>query len=205
MRSCAKGSGSIDSDKIASACVALGLPGGDDYVNELMMQYDLDGDGVISFAEFGACSRRREKSVRRAWGQLATYAHATTETAAGEPTCAEKGFFGRAWDNVTMHARAMSGAAAGTAVIATPTIATTSAMHSRERHCHSQHRGGEHQLACLDVRLTATETLAAVHALGIDSADAVDAARMVALLDIEDVGSVGFHDFKRYATLHRSS
>jgi len=48
------GSGFIDASELQSALMKLGLPSSDDYVTEVMLQYDDDRDGVISFKEYHA-------------------------------------------------------------------------------------------------------------------------------------------------------
>ena len=45
-------SGSIELADLAQCCASLGLPCSEDYLVEVLKQYDANGDGVISFQEF---------------------------------------------------------------------------------------------------------------------------------------------------------
>ena len=65
------GLGFLDRTALAAACVASGLPGGDDFVSEVAATFgagarDLD-DVVVDYATFARTIRRRDASIRAAW------------------------------------------------------------------------------------------------------------------------------------------
>ncbi len=161
----------------------MGLPTGDDYVDELARSLDVGGargeaDGASRF-DFDAFARRERRRERE---------------------------YHAAWDVICRHAD-----------FANPRLAD-----GTPRDC-GEPLGSKH--AASTRRLAASDTLAAVRALGIASANAEDANAMIALLERRsaarsesgacgvgsqphargDAHTVGYAEFKKYAALLPSS
>ena len=64
------GDGELDFEELQEASRLLGLPAGDDFVTDILSQYDQDGDGVVSFAEYRTYVRRTERAMREAFARL---------------------------------------------------------------------------------------------------------------------------------------
>lgn len=173
------GTGFIDRASLAAASAAMGLPTGDDYVDELLRSLlkcdktdasDKSSSSIIDFDAFAKRERRREKEYHAAWCAICDHADFVS---------GEDGVNG---DN-----------------------SNGGVINSTKNQHNSTTR-----------KLSASETLAAVRALGINSASPADALAMIALLERkgnsmgkksgdtfrkQSRGVVGYAEFKRYAAL----
>ena len=61
------GTGFVDRTKLCVALDHYGLPHGEDYVDELMAQYQCDELGVMTFRDYIQYASAREQNTRRAW------------------------------------------------------------------------------------------------------------------------------------------
>jgi len=61
------GNGHIDRGELQAACASLGLPSSDDYVDEVIRGYDVDGDKTISKKEFVGFIKQREQALWKAF------------------------------------------------------------------------------------------------------------------------------------------
>lgn len=62
--------GSIDIEELQGCIAKLGLPVSDDYVAEVMAQYDTDKSGTITFKEFEAYLKKQEASLKKAYNSI---------------------------------------------------------------------------------------------------------------------------------------
>jgi len=60
----------LDFEELQEASRLLGLPAGDDFVTDVLSQYDRNGDGVVSFEEYRTYVRRTERAMREAFARL---------------------------------------------------------------------------------------------------------------------------------------
>ena len=60
----------MDRPKLCAALESYGLPRGEDYVDELMAQYQCDEFGAITFADYRTYASARERATRRAWRRV---------------------------------------------------------------------------------------------------------------------------------------
>lgn len=66
------GNGKLEVPEIKAALAEVGLPNGQNYIRELLQQYDKDGDGEIDFSEFSRYVGTKVASVRRAFESMDT-------------------------------------------------------------------------------------------------------------------------------------
>ena len=150
------GTGFVDRTKLCVALEHYGLPHGEDYVDELMAQYQCDELGVMTFRDYLQYASAREQNTRRAWSAVV----GTAKHTGG----------GSKFDWLLGN-------------------------HQTQR-----------QLSKDDdrnVRADSDDVLRAARAAGIDGVSALDANRMVSLLNAQSDpnGTVGYEDFRRYAAM----
>lgn len=146
----------MDRTKLCVALEHYGLPHGEDYVDELMAQYQCDELGVMTFRDYLQYASAREQNTRRAWSAVV----GTAKHRGG----------GTKFDWLLGN-------------------------HQRQRHTSKDDDR--------NVRADSDDVLRAARAAGIDGVSALDASRMVSLLNAQSDpnGTVGYEDFRRYAAM----
>ena len=56
--------------RMQAGLTRMGLPCSEDYLNEMMNQYDEDHDGTVDFVEFQHYVHHRRRSMRRAFDEM---------------------------------------------------------------------------------------------------------------------------------------
>ena len=150
------GTGFVDRTKLCVALEHYGLPHGEDYVDELMAQYQCDELGVMTFRDYLQYASAREQNTRRAWSAVV----GTAKHRGG----------GSKFDWLLGN-------------------------HQIQRHTSKDDDR--------NVRADSDDVLRAARAAGIDGVSALDASRMVSLLNAQSDpnGTVGYEDFRRYAAM----
>lgn len=150
------GTGFVDRTKLCVALEHYGLPHGEDYVDELMAQYQCDELGVMTFRDYLQYASAREQNTRRAWSSVV----GTAKHRGG----------GSKFDWLLGN-------------------------HQIQRHTSKDDDR--------NVRADSDDVLRAARAAGIDGVSALDASRMVSLLNAQSDpnGTVGYEDFRRYAAM----
>ena len=64
------GSGRVEKAELQAGMLSLGLPSSDDFVSDVMRNYDLDRDGSISFDEFSRYVRTKERVIIKAFSAM---------------------------------------------------------------------------------------------------------------------------------------
>ena len=64
------GCGKVEKSELQAGMLVLGLPSSDDFVADVMRNYDLDGDGSISFEEFSRYIRSKERVIIKAFSAM---------------------------------------------------------------------------------------------------------------------------------------